>query len=354
MGSMTRRYFMKMGVLTAAAGAAAKVSGPLIARAQRKEMVVCSWGGAYQEAQRKAMFDPFEKETGIKIIEASPTDYGKLKAMVKSGNTEWDLVDVGDRMVIAGAKDGLLDPIDYKSIDTKDIYPQVIHPFGVGTIYYSSVLGYSTKKYPGGTHPKSWAEFWDVGRFPAARSMRNNPLDNLEFALMADGVPLEKVYPIDVDRAFRAMDRIKKHIKVWWTTGAQSAQVLADGEVDMVVAWNGRITTIKNQGAPVDVEWNQGKLNWDSWVIPKGSRNKEGAMKFIAWASTPKPQADIAKYIPYGPVNKKAFDFIDAKTAAGLPTAPENAKRQLMVDTVYWGENLNALAERWNAWFIKG
>lgn len=353
MSSVTRRYILKMGILTAAGGALAKPLSPLIARAQAKQLVICSWGGAYQEAQRKSMFEPFEKETGLKIVEASPTDYGKLKAMVLSGNVEWDLVDVGDRMVTAGAKDGLLEPIDYQTIDTRDVFPQVVQKYGLGTIYYSTILAYSTKKYPSGNHPKSWAEFWDVKRFPGPRTVRNNPIDNLEFALMADGVPMDKIYPLDVERAFKSMDRIKKQITVWWTTGAQPAQLLADGEVDLATAWNGRIATIIQQGAKAGIEWNQGKLQWDSWVIPKGSRNKDGAMKFIAFATQPKIQAAITKYIPYGPVNKKAFEVIDPKAAKDLPTHPENAKRQVMVDTIYWGENLTALAEKWNAWFIK-
>src|SRR6059036_1326763 len=133
MSSVTRRYVLKLGVLTAAAGAAVKVAGPRAVRAQAKPLVVCSWGGAYQEAQRKTMFQPFEKETGIAIVEASPTDYGKLKAMVQSGNTEWDVVDVGDLNVIAGAKDNLLEPLDYQTIDTRTVFPQVVHKFGIGT-----------------------------------------------------------------------------------------------------------------------------------------------------------------------------------------------------------------------------
>jgi len=353
MSSVTRRYFLKMGVLTAATGAVAKSLSPVIVRAAPKELVICSWGGSYQEAQRKAMLEPFEKESGIKVIEASPTDYGKLKAMVVSGNVEWDLVDVGDRMVNSGAKDGLLEPLDYQLIDTRDVFPQVVHKYGIGTIYYSTILGYSTKKYSSGNHPKTWAEFWDMKRFPGPRTMRNNPIDNLEFALMADGVPMGKIYPLDVERAFKSLERIKKHITVWWTTGAQPAQLLADAEVDLATAWNGRVATIIQQGAKAAIEWNQGQLHWDSWLIPKGSRNKDGAMKFIAFATQPKIQAAITRYIPYGPVNKKAFDFIDPKIARELPTDPENARRQLMVDAAYWGENLNALVERWNTWLIK-
>src|SRR5678810_497399 len=136
MSSMTRRYVLKMGVLTAVTGAVAQPGWPRPASGQSKQLVVCSWGGAYQEAQRKTMFQPFEKETGIKIVEASPTDYGKLKAMVQSGNVEWDL------NVIAGMKDNLLEPLDYQTIDTKGVFPQVVHKYGIGTIYYSTVLAY--------------------------------------------------------------------------------------------------------------------------------------------------------------------------------------------------------------------
>ena len=236
MSSMTRRYVLKMGVLTAATGAVTQAGGPRSASGQSKQLVVCSWGGAYQEAQRKTMFQPFEKETGIKIVEASPTDYGKLKAMVQSGNVEWDLVDVGDLNVIAGMKDNLLEPLDYQTIDTKGVFPQVVHKYGIGTIYYSTVLAYSTKKYAKGDHPKTWAQFWDAKAFPGPRTMRDNPADNLEFALLADDVPIDKIYPLDVERAFKSMDRIKKDVNVWWTTGAQPAQLLSDGEVELATS----------------------------------------------------------------------------------------------------------------------
>jgi len=353
MSSMTRRYVLKMGVLTAASAAVTQVRAPGLVHAESKQLTVCSWGGAYQEAQRKTMFQPFEKETGIKIVEASPTDYGKLKAMVQSGNVEWDLVDVGDLNVIAGMKDNLLEPLDYQTIDTKGVFPQVVHKYGIGTIYYSTVLAYSTKKYAKGDHPKTWAQFWDTKAFPGPRTMRNNPADNLEFALLADDVPMDRIYPMDVERAFRSMDRIKKQINPWWTTGAQPAQLLSDGEVELATSWSGRIFAIQKQGAKAALEWNQGKLQWDSWVIPRGSRNKDGAMKFIAWSTQPKPQAAIANEIPYGPVNQKAFEFISAQAAKDMPTAPENAKRQLMVDPVWWGEHRNVLVERWNAWLLK-
>ena len=178
MSSITRRYVLKMGVLTAAASAATRAGGPWIARAQSKQLVVCSWGGAYQEAQRKTMFQPFEKETGIKIVEASPTDYGKLKAMVQSGNVEWDLVDVGDLNVVAGAKDNLLEPLDYQQIDTKGVFPQVVHKYGIGTIYYSTVLAYSTKKYAKGDRMVLLKE-------PAQPVVRPVPVDVLERAWKA-------------------------------------------------------------------------------------------------------------------------------------------------------------------------
>jgi len=123
--------------------------------------------------------------------------------------------------------------------------------------------------------------------------------------------------------------------------------------VELATSWNGRIYAIQKQGARAGLEWNQGKLQWDSWVIPRGSKNKDGAMKFIAWSTQPKPQAAIVNEIPYGPVNQRAFEFIGAQAARDMPTAPDNAKRQVMVDPVWWGEHRNVLVERWNAWLLK-
>ena len=147
---------------------------------------------------------------------------------------------------------------------------------------YSTVMGYRTDVFKEGSGPKSWADFWDVEKFPGPRTMQNGPIDNLEFALLADGVPKDKLYPIDVDRAFSKLDQIKKHVAVWWTTGAQSAQLLIDKEAVLGTAWNGRYYGAIKHGAPLVIEWNQGAIKESAFGIPKGAKDAYWGQKFLA------------------------------------------------------------------------
>ena len=325
---------------------------PGLLQAQQK-LVFASWGGDLQNAQRKSHLDAFEKETGIKVIEDSTVGFGKLKAMVESKNVEWDVVDLGERHVIVGGREGLLEPLDYKIIDKSLLFPQSSREFGVASFYYTHGIAYSTRTFSVQNHPKTWAEFWDVKKFPGPRTLRDNPKDNLEFALMADGVVPNKLYPLDVDRAFRSLDKIKPHVTKWWTSGNQPAQLLTDGEVVAAGLWHGRAITVKNQGAKVDIEFNQSMLLSDWFAVPKGAKNKELAMKFIQFTCQAKQQALFSNLITYSPANPKAFELISKERAAILPTSPENIKNVVPGNEDWWGTNFNTMEERWKAWILK-
>lgn len=322
---------------------------------EQQELVVVSYGGAYQEAQRKAYFEPFEKMTGIKIREETHTgDFAKIKAMVDSGNVVWDVIDVEAYMVIRGAEQNLFEEIDYSQIPKDEIIPEGIHRYGIANCFWSTVLCYNTDHFPEGVpHPSSWEDFWDVNKFPGPRALRKDPVANLEFALLADGVEKDQIYPIDVDRAFKSLDKIKEYITVWWEAGEQPAQLLSSGEVFMSTAWNGRIYNAKKEGKPVEAEWNEGILSTDWWVIPRGSKNRDIAMKFIEFASQSASQAEYPKYIPYGPVNLTAISLIGKSLLPDLPTSPENREKQIIINSKWWIEHQEEIIERWNAWMLK-
>jgi len=317
------------------------------------ELVLCLWGGAVEQVTRKTVVEPFEKATGIKVIVTTYPDFAKVKAMVETKNVEWDVVDLEETMLYRAAKAGLLEPIDYSLMDTKNHIPKTIHPYGLGLNYWAGILAYNKTKFPGDSGPKSWADFWDVKRFPGTRSLFKKPFCTLEIALLADGVPKDKLYPLDVDRAFKSLDRIKPHISVWWEKGAQPPQLLTDKEVDMCYAYSGRIVTIKREGVPVELVWNQGLLNLDYWVIPKGAKNKKEGMQFIAFHTQPQIQANYGMGITYGPPNKKAWDFIDAKMAGEIAGNPALFDRTIDVDGKWWAENEERVLKRWNEWMIK-
>ena len=320
---------------------------------QPRELVVCSYGGAFQEAQRKAFFEPFEKETGIKIKEAQWSgEYAKLKAMVDAGQPTWDLVTAAEASIIArGARDGILERIDYTGIDKAKFYPEALTDYSVGFCFFSSALAYNAAEYPNGGHPTDWKDFWDTKRFPGRRSLRNDPRTTLEFALLADGVPKEQLYPLDIDRAFRSLDRIRKGVNVWWTTGSQPAQLLANGEVKLASAFNGRISAAAAQSnVPLTVSWHGGGLDRDSWIIPKGARNREAALALIRFTARPDVQIALARHIAYGPTMPEAYEKLTPNERAQLPSSPENRALQFVFNGNWWAENESAVLERWNKW----
>jgi putative spermidine/putrescine transport system substrate-binding protein len=318
-----------------------------------KEIVASSWGGTYEENFVKAMVEPFEKQTGIKVVVTSYPDFAKMKAMVDTGNIEWDVVDIEDRMFRRGLKEDLFEKLDYTVIDKTNILPGAHHDYGVGIEFWGGAMAFSTKKYPAGNQPSSWADFWNVAKFPGDRALFSGPYDMLEIALIADGVPMHKLYPLDVDRAFRSLDKIKPYVTVWWEKGAQPAQLMTDGEVDMTYAYSGRIANIIKDGVPVALSFNGASVNIEWLVITKGSTKVKEAMQFIAFCSQPKPQAEFNAAMQYGPINSKAFDYIEPDVAKLLPTAPQYVDNVWIPDAEWWSERDQEITERWNAWLLK-
>ncbi|GBD19701.1 Spermidine/putrescine-binding periplasmic protein [bacterium HR28] len=315
-----------------------------------RTLVVTPWGGALQDALRKAIYEPFSRLTGCQIVEDT-TDEAKLRTMVESGRVEWDVVDVGTESVIPMGRLNLLEPLDYSKIDTKDIFPELVLEHGIGYYYYSTCLAYRKDKFPN-KPPNSWADFWDVQGFPGVRAFQKYAQwGPIEAALLADGVPIDQLYPLDIDRAFRSLDRIKPHIRIWWEAGAQPAQLLTDGEVDLTDAWIARIQFLIEQGSTVlGYTWNQGRLSSDSLVIPRGSKNVDVAHDFINFALRPEVQRAFAMIYPDGPANKRAFEALPPERVAVLPSAPQNKALQVYPDYQWWADHLDEVVERFNAW----
>jgi len=315
-----------------------------------RTLVVTPWGGALQDALRKAIYEPFSRLTGCQIVEDT-TDEAKLRTMVESGRVEWDVVDVGTESVIPMGRLNLLEPLDYSKIDTKDIFPELVLEHGIGYYYYSTCLAYRKDKFPNKPR-RSWADLRDVRGFPGERACQKYAQwGTIEAALFADGVPSDQLYPLDIDRACRSLDRIKPHIRIWWEAGAQPAQLLTDGEVDLTDAWIARIQFLIEQGSTVlGYTWNQGRLSSDSLVIPRGSKNVDVAHDFINFALRPEVQRAFAMIYPDGPANKRAFEALPPERVAVLPSAPQNKALQVYPDYQWWADHLDEVVERFNAW----
>ncbi|WP_441258743.1 ABC transporter substrate-binding protein [Bradyrhizobium sp. 521_C7_N1_3] len=323
------------------------------------QLTIVSWGGASQAAERKAYFEPFTKATGIKITEDEWNgETAKIRAMVESKTVSWDVVNGGGSAAWALCTQGLLETIDWKKLglDRAKFGEAGKFDCGVPSSASSTVIAYDRDKLPNG--PKTIADLFDLQRFPGKRGLWKNPSGNLEWALIADGVPIKDVYKVlrtseGVDRAFRKLDTIKKDV-VWWTAGAQAPQLLADGQVVMTAAFNGRIySAIKDEGKHFEMMWDAAPAGWGYWVIPKGSPHLDDAYKFLAFGGSPQPQADLTRYMPYGPANKDAMALVDPAMIPNLANAPGHEALMLNTDFLFWNEHGDELRQRFTAWLAK-
>jgi len=346
-----------MKVLQAAlVTAAALMSAALPSHA--RDLTVVSWGGNYQDAQRKIYFQPFAAKLGATVLDESwDGGYGVLQAKVKAGTPNWDAVQVEAEELELGCTDGIYEKIDWQKMGGKDAFiPAGVSDCGVGAIVWSTGIAYDGDKLKDG--PKSWADFWDTTKFPGKRSLRKGAKYTLEFALMADGVPVSDVYkvlktPEGVDRAFKKLDALKADI-VWWEAGAQPLQLLSSGQVVMTSAYNGRISAInRSEGKHFGFVFPASIYAVDSWVILKNSPNKDAAMNFIAFASQTENQAKLPEYIAYGLPNIAAAKLVPEKYAAELPTTPDNLKQAIPLDVSFWTDNSEELSKRFNAWLAR-
>ena len=344
------RHALTLSVL----GALSLTAAPAVAQ---DSISVMSFGGAYQEAQRKAVFETYTATTGIKIDEQ---EYGgeiaKIAAMIESGNTTIDVVDVDAPTLLQGCDEGIFETIDWSQIgDKADWLSGTTSDCGVGTIVYSTSLAYNAATLESG--PTALADLFDTAKFPGKRGLWKNPATNLEFALLADGVPVDQVYevlgtPEGLDRAFAKLDTIKDSI-VWWEAGAQAPQLLASGEVVMTTAWNGRIHNANKEGQDFRIVWDNQILDSNYWAIPKGAKNIEASMAFIKYAVEPEVLAATTKYIPYGPVRASAAPFVTPEDAANLPTSPENLTVALTLDNAFWADNGDEIRKRFTTWLAQ-
>jgi putative spermidine/putrescine transport system substrate-binding protein len=325
--------------------------------AQAGELTVVNFGGANSNAQKFAYVEPFQKATGNKVTVVEYNgEMAKIKAMVETKNVSWDLVEVESGEVGRACEEGLLEKLDVNKVGKKgDFIPAAIHECGFGAFVWSTVLGYNADKMK--VAPKGWADFWDVKKYPGKRGLRKGARYNLEFALMADGVPTKDVYKVlstkaGVDRAFKKLDELKGNIQ-WWEAGAQPPQFLVAGDVAMSTVYNGRIDAAQREGKNLAITWAGAIYDLDYWVIPKGAKNKDLAEKFIAFASTPEAQYNYATKIAYGPVNNNSFKRMDYKMLSQLPTSTNNVKDSVQQDLKFWTDHGEELEQRFTAWAAK-
>ena len=345
-----------------------------VGQSMATELVVVSWGGAYTASQQNAYHAPYmKKNPGIKIIndDSAGSAVAKIRAMSQAGNVTWDLVDAvaSDTMMLCD--EGLIEVIDHDrdlapapdgTPASKDFGDFIVSECFIPQIVYSTTFGYRKDKV---SRPMtSVCDVFDLKSFPGKRSLEKKPINNLEWALICDGVPPAKVYDVlktnrGVERALAKLDTIKSNV-VWWTAGAQTPQLLADGEVVVGSTYNGRLfALIEEQKQPVAMLWDWQVFDLDGWVVPKGTKNKAAVMKFLRFATDTQRLADQAKYISYGPTRASSAPLVGKHASLGIdmaphmPTDPNNAKTTLLFNYEFWADHRDDLDAKFNACLLK-
>lgn len=344
----TRRLAtLAVAALTASTLAACGGSAGDAAGGDKTTLTIVSYGGGYQEAQAKALFEPFmEANPDIEIVQDSPTDVAKLTAMVEAGDPQWDVAlvanDFGNE-----SQGEWLEPIDYSVVDKDALLDGYAGEYRVGADVEGTVVAYREDALDNA--PETWEDFFDTEAFPGKRAVNKYAAGGiLEAALLADGVAPGDLYPLDVDRALAKLDTIKDDI-IWWETAAQSQQLLESGEAALGLVWIGRATDAAKT-APVEINWNTWTSQDAYWVVPKGTENKEAAVKFVAFATSQEPQEALAGLLPYGAVNAEAAE---SSEVAANPNRPSNhLDTQVRMDDDWWAENMQDVNAKFNEWLL--
>ncbi|MGK7868910.1 extracellular solute-binding protein [Falsiroseomonas sp. E2-1-a20] len=346
-----RRQWLAAGGALALGGRAARAQNP-------RDLTVVSWGGAFQDAQRDVFFRPWMTARDERILEETwAGGIDDLRRRIQPGPNTWDLVQVESEELLIGCEEGLFEPMDWDAIGGREAYrPEAVSACGVGAIQYSFILAWDRPRVA--TSPRGWADLFDTARIPGRRALRRGPKTTLEIALLADGVPRNRVYAeLATERglaqAFRRLESIRADL-AWWERGSEPTQWLAAGEVALTAAYNGRIALANAQdGRDFGIAWQQNLTTLDSWVIMRGSPNRARALAFLRFAGQPQVQAGLPPRIPYGMTAQGVEALLPGPLLARLPTAPPHLEDSLRIDDRFWVDNLDRLNRRFEA-FLAG
>jgi len=347
--------------------------------ASAADMTIVSWGGAYSASQQKAYHDPYmAANPDVSIIndDSSADGVAKMRAMNEAGNITWDLVDLEAADAIRVCDEGLAMEIDHDAqlaaapdgtSASADFGDMIVSDCFIPQIVFSTTFGYRTDAVPAGAEaPKGACDAFDLATYPGKRALNKRPIANMEWALLCDGVAYEDVYDVleteeGQAQAFAKLDTIKDQT-IWWSSSAEPVQLLADGEVFMASAYNGRLfSMIAEQGQPVGMAWDWQMFDIDGWVVPAGLSDERTAavMKYLNFATDTQRLADQAKYISYGPARASSAPLVGTHAELGIemgphmPTDPNNAENTFVNNYEWWADYRDDLDAKFQAWLAK-
>lgn len=337
------------------AGAAGLIAAPMVLRPSRAaakpdSVTITTTGGSFLDSMVKNVFSPFTEETGIKVNPVPAPDLAKIKAMLLTGNVQWDIYQNAGTNLASGSRQGFWEEVDSSIFDLEDL---TVRPTGDSVTYqtYAAGIAWDPKRYGPGKHPTDFAEFFDLKKTPGRRALRKLPDGTLEAALLADGVKPKDIYPLDLDRAFNVLDRVKSS-SVWADTTPQTVSLVQVGEADFSFTYGNRVkvTTAPGGGVPLAFSLDQNIIFTDGLAVLKGAPNKENALKLIAYTLRPEVQVRLEDQLGLMPVSKKAFPMLSAETRKWLPDMSN--PNSLIVNNSYWSDNYEAVSRRFQEWLL--
>jgi putative spermidine/putrescine transport system substrate-binding protein len=346
-GSSRRSFIAGAGAVAAVAG----LGMPAIrVRAAEVPVVLVSWGGFLAQAIKEAWSDPFTKETGIPVLIAEGPDLAKVKAQIMTGNADWDVLDLPGSMAAAGSRAGYWAPVDRGIVDTSQLLVQSQTPDLVRMYSYAGGNGWDPSRFPAGKAPRTFTEFFDTTRFPGSRAMRARVSETLEMALVASGVAPDKLYPLDAERAFKMLDKIKPSVRKWVTETAQMTSLLQSGEVDYSYVYTSRVRTAQDAHVPMEMSMDQTVIGGIYFGVPKSSKNITSAMKFINFCLRSDRQAHWSNLTTGIPNAKGAAAKVDRALSKWIPDVSD--PKHVIINDQYWAEHYEALQARMQEWLL--
>lgn len=353
-GRISRREFLRQGAL---AGMSVPVMLAMLDRpaagASNKVVNLAAYGGVSNDAIRQAWADPFEQETGIHVNLGSSASIALAKLQAQSGNPQWDMVGLDGSELPLAVKQGLVERLDPKAVDLSKVPPNLKTPYGFKYAIYLFAMVYDQRKIPDARAPRTWAQFWDTRRYSTKRSLDQNIVDGsvLEAALMADGVPLSQVYPLDIERALKSLDKLGKDNIIWHSTNQEPIQQLTSGEVALATAFSGRVVIARRDGAQIQYVPEQGIASGSYFPVIKGAPNKDAAFQFLNFIATnDQAAARYMSLLTYATANVEAMKLLPKSLADVLPTSPALKGKVLFKDDGWWADHLEQATTRFKEW----
>lgn len=329
----------------------------------QSELTFVSWGGAYTRSQMLAYVRPYQSSTDTRVnVEDYNGGLADLRNQVRSLNFKWDVVDLELSDALRGCEEGLLEPINHAELAPAsnggpvrdDFLPGSLTECAIGTVVWSTVVAYDAAAFAG-EQPDSLEDFFDTERFPGRRGLRRTPKANLEWALIADGVPPQQVYTKlateeGLTRALRKLNELKPYL-VWWQAGIEAPRLLETQRVTMTSAYNGRIeAAVSERDELFHIIWDHQVWNIDLLGIPKDNPRRNAALDFIRFATAPAQLAEQARQIPYGPVRHSSLALLSPEERANLPTERGNFANAFQIDARWWAEHFETINTRFEEW----